>query len=251
MEDKNYAIVTTRTVLRNLAKIIAPFAPFLADYLWLRLRREGDQESVHLEKWPELKEGLLERFLGKKNDILDGMALVREIVSLAMEARVSAGLKVRQPLASMLVIGSVEDLDEEYKEIIADELNIKKVYLEKDLEKIDREKYDSFNFEEIDRGENRKIMVLLDKNLTPELKKEGDFREFLRQIQIMRKKAGLQVDDMVEIKVDLQGADRDFIEDNLDELQRVAGVKKVNYGEIDGEDEVKVNDKKIKLVLID
>ena len=49
-EDKNYAIVTTRTVLKNLAKIIAPFAPFLADYLWLRLRREGDRESVHLEK---------------------------------------------------------------------------------------------------------------------------------------------------------------------------------------------------------
>ena len=251
MEDRNYVIITTRTVLRNLAKIMAPFAPFLADYLWLRLRREGDQESVHLEKWPELKEGLLERFLGKKNDILDRMALVREIVSLAMEVRVSAGLKVRQPLASMLVIGSVEDLDEEYKEIIADELNIKKVYLEKDLEKIDREKYDSFNFEEIDRGENRKLMVLLDKNLTPELKKEGDFREFLRQIQIMRKKAGLQVDDMVEIKVDLQGVDKDFIEDNLDELQRVAGVKKVNYGEINGEGEIKINDKKIKLVLID
>src|SRR3990167_1009952 len=51
-EGEQAAFVTTLFVLRQLAKVIAPFAPFIAEHLWQELKREGNEESVHLVAWP-------------------------------------------------------------------------------------------------------------------------------------------------------------------------------------------------------
>src|SRR3989344_7736551 len=56
VSDKNDATRTTRFVLRELSKLMAPFMPFYADFLWQRLRSGNDPESVHLAPWPEARE---------------------------------------------------------------------------------------------------------------------------------------------------------------------------------------------------
>lgn len=159
---KKAALQTTRWVLRKYAKIIAPFAPFIADWLWVRVRREDDPESVHLASWCESR-----AFDGA---LLHDMNTVRDIVSRALEARARANIKVRQPLAQLTIQESRFKNHEELLELIQDEVNVKAVALDPSLPE----------------GE-----VKLDTTITPELKEEGEVREMVRTIQDLRKQAAL------------------------------------------------------------
>gem|GEM_PF-2747776 len=177
----------------------------------------------------------------------------REIVSKGFEARVSAGIKVRQPLASMLVLGKYSkelSKSKEIIEIIEDELNIKKVFFSKNKEDALKLKNISETFSEIPDEITENILIILNKEIDSELQKEGDFRELIRLIQSMRKKEGLSVSDDVELKIELLEENRDFIEENRKELKRIAGVKNINYREIENEEEIKINNISLKLILI-
>ena len=98
-------------------------------------------------------------------NILEYMSMTREGVSKGLEAGQKAGIPVRQPLASLKLKVPSEKLKDEYLELIKEELNVKEIILGKEF--------------------------LLDTNITPELKEEGNYRELVRAIQDMRKKQGL------------------------------------------------------------
>ena len=129
-EDAKTALATLRYVLHTLARVIAPSMPFLAEHIFQSVKEETDEESVHLAQWPsyaKASEGaarFLARLFGKKDSILSDMADARAIVTQALEARDKAGLKVRQPLAS-LSIPTSSKLGVEYLLILADEVNVK------------------------------------------------------------------------------------------------------------------------------
>ena len=121
--DKRSAYFTLHTALTTLARLLAPFTPFLAEELWGNLTRalDGDApESVHLADWPEPVA------LGTAHKVDAGSAafqftvpeptvtlvdeslnaetqLVKRIASMGRAARAKAGIKVRQPLAEVLV----------------------------------------------------------------------------------------------------------------------------------------------------
>lgn len=194
--DKKFALQTLRFVLLELAKVMAPAMPFYAEYLYLALRDESDPESVHLAKWPE----------GGEIDpvVLGEMSLVREFVTLALEARVKAGIKVRQPL-STLTINII--LEEEYAAIVRDEVNVKFV-VSSDTTKSER--------------------ASLDTKITPELKKEGDVREVMRAIQDTRKKLGLNPNDRVVLIV--SEALRERMSGFENEVELVCGVTDIKIG---------------------
>lgn len=67
----------------------------------------------------------------------------------------------------------------------------------------------------------------------------------------MRKNFGLQVQDRIELKIDLNNHDNSFIEKFRSDLEKTAGVKSINYADISGGDFIKVNDKEIKIILIE
>jgi isoleucyl-tRNA synthetase len=159
-------------VLKKLAKLIAPFVPFLAENIWQVLRLDTDEESVHLADWPETRE--LEEH---QKNLLSRMQLVRKLVETGHSIRKAAGIKVRQPLASIRY-QAPEKLDQALEEILADELNVKKA--EHTIEAIDGS-------------------VEFDTNITPELKQEGLSRELARIVQDMRKKSGLRVGEWVNL----------------------------------------------------
>jgi isoleucyl-tRNA synthetase len=251
IEDRDLSIATTKEVLRVFSKVISPFAPFLADYVWVRVRSEEDKESVHLEDWPKAKSSLAEKII--KNDIIEVMDSVREVVSVGLEARTVQGLKVRQPIQSVLVLGASGKVDQKYFDLIKDELNIKEVFFEKDLESALSKKYNDFSDEldNLTKDSNKKIIVILNKNISKQLQEEGDYREFLRQVQIMRKNAGMKVADKVELKVDLGESEKEFIENFRDDLEKTAGVVNINYSSIADGDITKINKKEIRIVLIE
>lgn len=177
-QDKLEAYSTLYYVLIYLAKILAPFTPFLAEELYQKMTGAGVvnseiPESVHLLNWPEA--GVIDEA------VLTQMTKTREIITAGLAERMKkteteAQIKVRQPLAKLVYAG--EKLDDFYEQIIMEEVNVKSV----------------------EHGE----ALALDKTLTPELLEEGKIRELIRFVQAARKKAGLNVDDRIRLMVSME-----------------------------------------------
>lgn len=123
-EDKKAVYKTTYDVLVGVAELMAPFAPFLADEMYVNLTGE---ESVHLSYFPKADESLIDEKIEERMDI------VRTLVGLGRGTREKEKIKVRQPLKSVLVDGKYEALISDLTPLIEEELNIKEVHFEKDL----------------------------------------------------------------------------------------------------------------------
>jgi isoleucyl-tRNA synthetase len=129
-DDKIGAYVTLYRVLNTLCLISAPFVPFMTEEIYQNLVVGLDlsaPESLHLCKWPEYNEALVNKEL--EEDMEDAY----RIVKLGRSARNSANIKNRQPLSEMLV--SIKTLPEYYGDIVKEELNIKEVVFGADLSK--------------------------------------------------------------------------------------------------------------------
>ena len=133
-EDKAAAYTTLYTVLVTLAKLTAPFTPFLAEQIYQNLVPQffaDAPKSVHLCTFPVCDEGAIDPDLEK------GMDSVLDIVVLGRAARNAGALKNRQPLAEMVVAASRDlDLSDELRGVILDELNIKKMTLTDSADKL-------------------------------------------------------------------------------------------------------------------
>ncbi len=121
--DKNTAYTTLYHVLVKLMKLLAPFTPFVTEVMYQNLVRSVRPQaylSVHHTSWPQADAAAVD------DTLLNQMSLARQIASLGLGARNSAGLKVRQPLAKALAYaGKSASLSPEMVSIVVDELNVK------------------------------------------------------------------------------------------------------------------------------
>ncbi|HZK88184.1 MAG TPA: class I tRNA ligase family protein, partial [Anaerovoracaceae bacterium] len=124
-EDKKSVYATTYEVLVGVAKLSAPFAPFISDEIFTKLTGE---ESVHIAFYPKTNEKFIDKNVEYRMD------LVRELVALGRGTREKEKLKVRQPLKKILVDGKYETLINDLTPLIMDELNVKEVVFEKQLD---------------------------------------------------------------------------------------------------------------------
>ena len=124
--DKIAAYLTLNECLSTLAKLLAPFTPFLAEELYQNLvgeRVSGVPESVHLVDWPEADEKLIDESLSYR------MGAARQVVNLGRAARNAAQIKTRQPVGKVVVAcgekqkAAVESL----AEVVTEELNAKSI----------------------------------------------------------------------------------------------------------------------------
>jgi len=129
-QDKINAYMTLYTALVTTIKAAAPMIPFMTEDIYQNLVRSVDKtepESIHLCDFPEVCEAHIDAVLETN------MEIVLEIVTLGRAARNTANIKNRQPIGNMYVKAPVE-LDEFYKEIVEDELNVKAVAFKEDME---------------------------------------------------------------------------------------------------------------------
>src|SRR4051794_22992159 len=113
------AFATLEHCLVTVAKLLAPFTPFVADEIYDNL--DGGESSVHLCDWPEPEE--------RDSDLEAAMAVARETVRLGLSARAGAGVNLRQPLHEAVVVaaGRERDAIERLADVVRDELNVKGV----------------------------------------------------------------------------------------------------------------------------
>lgn len=124
-EDKKAVYNTTYEVLVGVTKLIAPYAPFIAEEMYKDLTGEL---SVHLADFPVANKELIDLHIEERMD------LVRDLVSLGRAAREKVRIKVRQPIAEVLIDGKYEELIEDLVPLIEEELNVKKVVFAKNLD---------------------------------------------------------------------------------------------------------------------
>jgi len=128
-QDKINAFMTLYEALVTLAKVAAPFVPFMTDDIYKNLVANIDKQapkSIHLCDFPVADNTRIDEKLEEQMD------LVLRVVVAGRACRNSANIKNRQPLAKMHVKSDIS-LDKDYEEIIMEELNVKAVIFSNDL----------------------------------------------------------------------------------------------------------------------
>src|SRR3989344_481825 len=208
-KDKQFALATLKEVLLTLSKVMAPFTPFVSEKIFMDLN--SGETSVHLENWPEINDD----YVGE--EVLIQMNEARKIVEESLFLRKEAKIKVRQPLQKLVID---KDFPDGLKNIIADEVNVKEVLFGEKIE--------------------------LDTQLSEELIKEGLVREVVRAINQIRKEKGLTREIKVSILYETEDEEIKAVFDEFaDEIKKQVSADNVEIGE--GEEEVEINQKKLKL----
>ena len=287
-QDKINAYMTLYTALVEISKAAAPMIPFMTEDIYQNLVRNIDKnapESIHLCDFPAVKEEWIDK------ELEDNMERGLDIVVMGRACRNESNIKNRQPIGQMYVKAGF-DLPDFYKDIIADELNVKNVEFTDDvrnfttyvfkpqlktvgpkygkqlgaiktylagldgnaamdeleaqgalkfiagdveveltkedllIEMTQMEGYVSQN----DHG----ITVVMDTNLTPELLEEGFVREIISKIQTMRKEAGFEVMDKINIYVDKNDKVIEILQRNKEEITSEVLANEVIFGKING-----------------
>jgi len=205
-QDKLSAYITLHKCLVTLAKLMAPLAPFVAEELYQNLVCSVDQEapdSVHLANYPASDESLIDQ------PLMEATRLAMRIASMGRGARSKAGIKVRQPLASVMIKTRTPE-EKAYLDLIKpqvlEELNIKEMQgLDDELAaKVEALAASSGQSEGVfDAGDSNWVaseggyMVGLDTRITAELKEEGLAREVVHRIQNLRRAADFELTDRI------------------------------------------------------
>lgn len=160
-----------KEVLDSTTRLLAPYAPNITEIM----HKEFGNESVHLSSWPEMDKKKIDKKL--EEDFENTM----KVIEIGMAKRDEAKIGLRWPLSKAIVRG-YETKNKEIAQIIARQLNIKRV----DFMKAEKE------------GD---LIVELDVLITPELEAEGFAREIARKVQAERKNAGLQKGELIDLKI--------------------------------------------------
>ena len=190
-ESSKKALEVLAYVLSETSKLMAPFMPFLSEFVYKDVT--GD-ESVHLAAWSNFSEA--------DEVVLADMAAARLLVESGLALRKESNVKVRQPLAEIEYhLKNNKILAPELEAVIAEELNIKLVSGRSDF--APKNGYAT--------KETPEFKLALNLELSDELRQEGLARELERQVQDLRKKSGLKVGELVDLYYNTQ-------DDSLEEI---------------------------------
>ena len=179
-EESKIASLVLKEILEKISRLLAPFTPFLAEYIWQEL---DNKSSVHLTDYPKAQTKLIDKNLEEQ------MEFVREVSAKGLALRAAAGIKVRQPLSKFKIPRLRQGFGRQAKSKIIDKL----------LSLVKEE----INVKEIIFGDKFE----LDTKITKKLGEEGTIRELTRQIQEMRKDGKLVSKNSIKLyfKIDNAG----------------------------------------------
>ena len=203
--DKLSGYITLHTCLVTLSKLMAPLAPFVSEEIYQNLVRSVDPtapDSVHLAEYPKADPSLVDE------PLMEATRLAMKVASMGRGARSKAGLKVRQPLASVAIktrTAAEREYIQQVRPQVLEELNIKDIQvLDDDSPLFQQAQTQAGNTTEtiVSVGHYTAAleggyMVAVDGAITPELAEEGLAREVVHRIQNMRRSANFEVTDRI------------------------------------------------------
>jgi len=187
--DKISAYNTLYTCLVTLAKVLAPFMPFLAEEIYQNLVRSvfpDEPESIHLSDFPVPDPAKIDKELSAATQ----MAI--KVSSSGRSVRSGAGIKVRQPLADIVVaVKSKTEREglEHLKPQVLEELNVKELSFVEKAEELNKPGYTC-----VTEGD---VLLAICTEISPQLAGEGFAREIVHRVQNMRKSAGFEIADHI------------------------------------------------------
>lgn len=196
--DRATALTVLRTCIIEAAKLFAPITPFIAEYAFQQLKSDKDEESVHFARYPRGNQQLVDAELEEQ------MLLAMQITEAANSARQEAGIKLRWPIAEVVVAGDNKTAAavQRLNEVLKATNNSLAVRALKEGEL--PEQYairDAYSFK-----------VAIPKELTDELKNQALLRELARAIQDARKKGGFNVRESIELTLSADAKTAKFLE---------------------------------------
>ena len=237
--DKLSGYITLHTCLVAVAKLMAPLAPFVAEEIYQNLVCSVDPsapDSVHLSDYPVADKSLLDQ------QLMEATQLAMRVSSMGRAARSKAGLKVRQPLASVLVkirVPAERAYINQVRPQVLEELNIKDIQVIEDdallakqvSEAAGEDSETILSINQYSVSLEGGYMVAVDGDISPELAEEGLAREVVHRIQGMRRSANFDVTDRIvtyyqgpsEFAEVMQGAFSNYIRDETLSTQLVDG----------------------------
>lgn len=180
--EKSDASLALFKTLLDLAKLMAPIMPFIAEHIYQQLKSEDFKDSIHFCDYPVAEEKLIDAELDAK------MTSIKSLITEALSQRVKAGMRVRQPLQSLKVKNVKLKKDSGLLELIMDEVNVKEIIFDETIEND----------------------VQLNTELTEELLEEGIAREIVRNINELRKAQGLTPQDLINSSSDYSLSEKYF-----------------------------------------
>ena len=270
--DKLCAYRTLRYVLVQLAKVAAPFTPFIAEEIYRNLKGASDPDSVHLCDFQTANAAARDLVLERR------MAAVQTVVELGRRLRADNDLKVRQPLSALRLAGAdVAGLED----LIEDELNVKAVQFVADETELCDVSFKA-NFKTLGKkcgpkmkavaaaiaamksfsgtatvegvelspedvlvtrnpksglvvASEGEVVVGLETALSPELVAEGIAREFVSHVQAMRKEADFEVTQRIAVTVETDAEARAALEAHLDYVKNETLAREFAFAEVAAE----------------
>lgn len=228
-KQDNHAREVFRSVLHTTSLLLAPIMPFLAERIFGVVRYGSDPISVHLMRWPDIVV-----LNDTQKQLLQAMTAVRESVSTYLEARTKTGIKVRQPLASLVIVKHEKTLqfveNASLLEIIQDELNVKHIEVVENSELLShRAQSAGASAEHIAAAVAQGFY--LDTVLSPELVLEGKYRDLIRMIQDQRKNLNLSPKDIVGITLPETQEYKEILEQYRAELSATVGAREITISQ--------------------
>ena len=236
-ENKKKLIEET---LKVVLKLLYPISPFFSDWLWQKIKQEKDQESLVLEKLPNVDESKINEDIEKKFD------LINKISQACLFLRAQQKINLRWPLKVLSIFTDEEKIIKdimEIEEIIKRKVNVKKIEI-RNAREVTSKAIKADNF-----------FVDLDFSLDEILIAEGFAREIIRHIQDIRKRMGLVKSNVIEGEIIVEEELREMLlkHNQIPLIKEKINAKKLEVGlvaskeKFDFEEEFLIKENKIKI----
>ncbi|MFA5129793.1 MAG: isoleucine--tRNA ligase [Patescibacteria group bacterium] len=227
--DRMDALKTLREVMLDFSMLIAPAAPFIAERIYMDM--EGLKASVHLEKWPKEDPRLIDERL------LEDMAWVRNVASAGLEQRAIVKMPIRQALAKATIrmkdgvrIAHISQ-KQELLALLREELNVEAIAFE--------------------AAHVEGLEVVLDTEITPELRAKGLSRELVRHIMARRKAIGLEPQDLIDASVVIEDDElRNIISSMSADIAPHVKARSLNILETGDGEELLIDGKAVRIHIV-
>jgi len=216
-DESQTALAVLSAIIRRIALLISPFAPFIAEDIWQKIKLSNDPESVHLALYPSSKAELINA------DLEEDMIKAKSVVEIGHSLRSKNVIKVRQPIGSVWFDVKFSSDQTKLTTVILEELNAHN--FSKDMKKPDKSTVNKMN-------------VAIDTEITENLKKQGDLRELVRSIQRLRKDNGLKPGEKAKLDYSTDSDEvAKFIEEESAQIKSITNTEDLVLSKHDFQDE--------------